>query len=91
MNLPDAQGRGVQADIPQSSNPRVKPGQVNGVGQVVTPVTDNGMSVAGVNVKVKPVDRRTIEGSTPGDFRKLASPAVLPANPGPREGMTQTR
>jgi hypothetical protein len=33
----------------------------------------------------KPVDRKTLEGSTPGDFRSQAADAVLPANPGPRD------
>jgi hypothetical protein len=40
---------------------------------------------------IKPVDRRTIEGSTPGDFRAQASPAVLPDSPAPREGMCQSK
>lgn len=39
----------------------------------------------------KPVDRRTLAGSTPGDFSAEAAPAVLPANPGPRDGMGQSR
>jgi hypothetical protein len=48
--------------------------------------TVGGMAVAApLAVGVQPVDRRTIEGSTPGDFRAQAAPAVLPANPGPRE------
>jgi hypothetical protein len=42
-----------------------------------------------VSVSVKPVDRKTIEGSTPGDFRAKSADAVLPANPAPRAGMTQ--
>ena len=39
---------------------------------------------------IKPVDRLTIEGSTPGDFRATAAPAVLPNQPGPREAKGQT-
>jgi hypothetical protein len=38
---------------------------------------------------VRPVDRRTIEGSYPGDTRAKAAPAVMPANPAPREPMGQ--
>ena len=45
-----------------------------------------------VNVgPIKPVDRKTITGSTPGDFRAKAAPAVLPDNPAPREQMGQQR
>jgi hypothetical protein len=52
--------------------------------------SSRGYTVAGIEgVAIKPVDRRTIEGSTPGDFRAKAAPAVIPANPGPREGMGQ--
>jgi len=40
-------------------------------------------------ISIKPTDRRTITGSTPGDFRAQAAPAVLPANPGPREAVGQ--
>ncbi len=55
--------------------------------------TTQNMNVGSqVNVgAIKPVDRRTIEGSTPGDFRSQAAPAVLPDNPGPREGMGQSK
>ena len=49
----------------------------------------SGMNVTGVSVSVKPVDRKTVEGSTPGDFRAKGAPAVLPNQPGPREGMGQ--
>jgi hypothetical protein len=51
--------------------------------------SERGYTVSGVGVSVKPVDRRTIEGSTPGDFRAQAAPAVLPDNPAPRDGMRQ--
>lgn len=44
-----------------------------------------------VAVSVRPVDRRTITGSTPGDFRQKAADAVMPANPEPREGTSQTK
>jgi hypothetical protein len=47
-------------------------GNTFGVGSQVGPIT------------VKPVDRRTITGSTPGDFRSQAAPAVMPAQPAPR-------
>lgn len=54
-----------------------------------TPVT----SVVG-NPSAKPVDRRTIEGSTPGDFRAQASqPDLSPFSnsPGPREPVCQSK
>lgn len=41
-------------------------------------------------IVVKPVDRRTIAGSTPGDFRAKGADAKLPENPNPRQPMTQT-
>lgn len=54
--------------------------------------TVGGMAVAApLRVSVAPVDRRTIEGSTPGDFRAKAAPAVLPNQPGPREAKGQTK
>jgi hypothetical protein len=43
-----------------------------------------------VNVNIRPVDRKTLEGSTPGDHRAQAADAKLPANPGPREPKGQT-
>jgi hypothetical protein len=42
-----------------------------------------------VTVSVKPVDRKTITGSTPGDFRGKAADAALPANPAPRAAVGQ--
>jgi hypothetical protein len=41
--------------------------------------------------KVYPVDRRTIEGSYPGDTRAHAHDAVLPSQPGPREPKGQAQ
>jgi hypothetical protein len=50
-----------------------------------------GYTVSGIDgVSVKSVDRRTIEGSTPGDSRAHGAPAILPNNPGPREPKGQT-
>jgi hypothetical protein len=54
--------------------------------------SENVTGVPAINVK--PVDRRTIEGSTPGDFRSQASkPDLSPfANPpGPRDGVCQSQ
>ena len=52
--------------------------------------TIDGMYVAApVGIHVQPVDRRTLEGSTPGDYRKQASPAVLPNQPAPRRSVAQ--
>jgi len=54
--------------------------------------TVSGMAVAApLGISVKPVDRRTIEGSYPGDTRAQAAPAVLPNQPGPREARGQTK
>jgi hypothetical protein len=40
-------------------------------------------------ITVKPVDHRAIEGTNTGDWRSKSSDVALPANPGPRQGMTQ--
>ena len=59
------------------------------------PRPNNVVSQVGIPV-ARPVDRRTIEGSTPGDFRKqpgdVARASVDPAadNGGPREPMRQS-
>jgi hypothetical protein len=43
-------------------------------------------------ITVKPVDRKTIEGSYPGDFRTgNVDRVVLPDNPGPREPKGQSK
>jgi hypothetical protein len=53
----------------------------------ITPVS------AQVNVgQIKPVDRRTIEGSTPDDHRAPSrDTVVLPANPAPRDPRGQSQ
>lgn len=51
--------------------------------------SERGYSVTGVEVSVKPVDRKTLEGSYAGDSRAKGAPAVLPNNPGVREPMGQ--
>lgn len=49
------------------------------------PTTDKMTVGSQVNVgPIKPVDRKTLEGSTPGDHRSQAAPAVLPPQPAPR-------
>jgi hypothetical protein len=54
------------------------------------PASVSGLAVdSPIAVSVKPVDRRTLEGSTPGDFRTQAAPAAMPANPGPRQNVGQ--
>jgi hypothetical protein len=52
----------------------------------------SGMNVGSqVSVGViKPTDSKTLEGSYAGDHRVTAKPAVLPENPGVRDGMRQT-
>jgi hypothetical protein len=56
-----------------------------------------GLSVTGIGVTVRPVDRKTVEGSTPGDHR--AHPGDVAAGPlaavsgtakGPRDAVQQT-
>ena len=67
--------------------------------EMARPRTTGGDTTSGmacndhqVNVgPIKPVDRKTITGSTPGDFRAKAADAVLPNNPGPREQMGQQK
>jgi len=44
---------------------------------------------APVTVSVKPVDRKTLEGSTPGDFRAKAADAKMPNQPAPRQPVGQ--
>lgn len=44
----------------------------------------------GVTISIKPVDRRTIEGSTPGDFRSQAVGASMPTYNGPRDTPQQS-
>jgi hypothetical protein len=76
-NLAKAQGRGVEVNVISRPIP-----SRNGL--------NDGAAVTGVSVAVRSVDRKTIEGSTPGDSRAHGAPAVLPANPGPREPKGQT-
>ena len=45
---------------------------------------------SGVAVSIKLTSANHLEGSNQGDHRAQAAPAVLPANPSPREGMGQT-
>lgn len=91
--MADCIGRG--SEILASSQPietRIHKGVVNGVGQSVDSCTSSGKAVAGVAVNVTPVDRKTVEGSYPGDSRKRGADAQLPNMPGPREprGQAQT-
>jgi hypothetical protein len=51
--------------------------------------SSRGYSVSGVGVSVKPVDRKTLEGSYPGDSRSTAAPAQIPNQPAPREAVGQ--
>ena len=63
----------------------------NADGAAARPIESvNSMFVsAPVAVSIRPVDRKTIEGSTPGDFRAKAAPAVLPNQPAPRSAVGQ--
>ena len=55
------------------------------------PDNTSGMSVSQNSamspIVVKPVDRKTIEGSTPGDFRAKAAPVTMPAQGAVRQQM----
>jgi hypothetical protein len=84
-----AQGRGTE--VSHGSAPqRVAPAAPNGQPGTPAPSDSPALGVAGVNVRVQPTDRRTIAGSTPGDFRARAADAKLPPNPAVREQMTET-
>ncbi|HTS04403.1 MAG TPA: hypothetical protein VMP68_02395 [Candidatus Eisenbacteria bacterium] len=83
----NAIGRGVEVNL-SATSAAVKPNIEAGEGQRES-ASVSQMGCNGIAVNVKPVDRRTIEGSYSGDSRAKGSPAVLPANPGPREQMTQ--
>jgi hypothetical protein len=53
--------------------------------------TANNLTVSSVvPITIKPVDRKTLEGSTPGDFRAQASDVTMPAQPGPRDATGQS-
>jgi len=85
----NAIGRGVEVNLSATSAP-VKPNSEAGEGQREA-ASVAGMGVDGLSVSVRPVDRRTIEGSTPGDHRAKASTAVLPASPAPRQPVGQAK
>jgi len=83
--LAHAIGRGTEVNFSNGQNAPVHPADEGG-----RPAKDvANMSLGGVQVTVRPTDRRTIEGSTPGDHRQKASPAVLPPNPAPRQPVGQ--
>ncbi len=90
VNFPLSGRSGVEVTLGTTAA-RIAQGVVNGVGQKVDSCTSSGFGgVTAVPVSVKPVDRRTLEGSTPGDFRAKAAPAVLPNQPAPRQPVGQT-
>lgn len=66
--------------------------KLNGTGDFGSDINSGMACGSPVTVgPIKPVDRKTLEGSTPGDFRSQAAPAVLPNQPGPREQMAGQR
>lgn len=84
----------VQVDNDQPAR-TISPNVANGAGSR-TPEDVSGMNAgSGRAINIRPVDRRTIEGSTPGDFRSkpgdVAGPSLNRAadNGGPRAGMNQ--
>jgi hypothetical protein len=80
--------RGVEVPASNGQQSPVKPNDANGAGNRPSELVGN-MSLGGVNVSVRPVDRRTILGSTPGDSRAKGADAKLPGNPGPRDARGQ--
>lgn len=82
-------GRGEQVDLGGAPGP-VSPNNKNGAASRPSESV-NQMSVGGRDVVVRHVDQRCVEGSYSGDSRAQGSPAVLPKNPAPREGMGQAR
>ena len=68
-NVAASIARGAQKDFDNAPNPPVNPNLENGAAERPREFVKN-MSLGGVPVTVKPVDRRTIEGSTPGDSRQ---------------------
>ena len=90
--MANAIGRGTENNVGSAPSP-VRPGQVNGVGDVAPRDLANvgGMAVGGIGVSVKPVAANHLEGSSKGDHRQRAADAQLPANPAPRENMTQSK
>jgi hypothetical protein len=72
-----------------STLPRIAPGKMNGVGPTPDSCTSDFNTVQSRPVTVQPVDRKTITGSTPGDFRAKGADAKLPGNPGPRDARGQ--
>lgn len=81
--------RGVNVEVSNGRQSAVRPNNADGAASRPSESV-SGMSLGGRAIETaQPVDRRTIEGSTPGDFRAQGSPAVLPNQPGPRDGMGQ--
>jgi len=80
-------GRGVEVNLSATSRP-VKPNSEDGEAQR-EPAGVAGLGVDGIGVSIRHVDQKCVEGSFSGDSRAKTSPAVLPANPGPRAAMGQ--
>ena len=79
---PEVQGASARTFSPNNAN-----GAANRPSESVS-----GMACdSPVAVTVRPVDRKTIEGSYPGDSRAKAAPAVLPNQPAPRQPVAQTK
>lgn len=55
------------------------------------PDTHGQKQPGGIAGDIKPVDRKTLEGSTPGDHRGDPKDVQMPNNPAPRDGMTQSK
>jgi len=80
--------RGTEVPLGATAS-RISPGKMNGVSPTPDSCTSNFGNVQSVPVSVRPVDRKTLEGSYAGDSRQKGTDAKMPQNPGPREGMTQ--
>ena len=75
---PNVEGRAASLISPAANNRESASVNQMSVGAPVAPV-------------VRPVDRKTLEGSYPGDTRAHAHDAVLPNQPGPRDPKGQAQ
>jgi len=68
-NVANSIARGEERNFDNAQNPPVHPNVADGAAERPREFVKN-LSLGGVPVVVRPVDRLTIAGSTPGDSRK---------------------
>ncbi len=76
-------------EVQGSSARLISPNLANGAASRPVESVNSMFCSAPVAVSVRPVDRKTVEGSTPGDFRAKGVQPVMPANPAPRQPVGQ--